>query len=165
MIKKHLDCEPKITEGVFVAENATVIGKVTLEPSSSVWFGAVIRGDVENIHIGQRSNIQDNAVVHTSSGFPTTVGNDVTVGHGAIVHGCTIGNRVLIGMGAIILDGAVIEDDCMIGAGTLVPPGKTIPSGHLAVGSPAKVIRALTEDEKQSLLDSALRYAKYASTY
>lgn len=165
MIIKHLEHEPIIKDKVFVAENASVIGKVTLHHASSIWFGAVLRGDVESISIGERSNIQDNAVVHTSSGFPTTVGNDVTVGHGAIVHGCTIGNRVLIGMGSIILDGAVVEDDCMLGAGTLVPPGKTIPSGHLAVGSPAKIIRALTEDEKQSLLDSALRYAKYASTY
>lgn len=165
MIIKHKENQPLVLDSVFVAENATVIGKVTLEREASIWFGAVLRGDVEAIKIGQRSNIQDNAVVHTSNGFPTTVGDDVTVGHGAIVHGCTIGNRVLVGMGAIILDGAVIEDDCMIGAGTLVPPGKTIPSGHLAVGSPAKIMRELTEAEKQSLKDSALRYATYASTY
>lgn len=165
MIIKHNENTPMIGSDVFIAENATIIGKVTLESESSIWFGAVLRGDVESITIGRKSNIQDNSVVHTSKGHPTIVGDDVTVGHGAIIHGCQIGNRVLVGMGAIILDGAVIEDDCMIGAGTLVPPGKTIPSGYLAVGSPAKVVRELTDAEKQSLIDSANRYANYAISY
>ncbi len=149
----------------FIAESAQVIGSTTLEEDASIWFGAVVRGDVEPIHIGKRTNIQDNAVVHCSKGFNTIIGDDVTIGHGAIVHGCHIGCRVLIGMGAILLDGVKVGDDCIVGAGSLIAPGKEIPSRSLVVGSPAKVVRSLTEEEMASLKASAKHYVTYASEY
>lgn len=165
MVLTHKGETPLIHETSFVAENATLIGKVQLAEDTGVWFGAVIRGDVEQIKIGRGTNIQDNTVVHTSKGYPTTLGEEVTVGHGAIVHGCTIGDRVLVGMGAIILDGAIVESDCMIGAGALIPPGKTIPSKSLVVGSPGKVVRQLTDEELESLKASAKRYIAYSKEY
>lgn len=149
----------------FIAESAQVIGNTTLEEDASVWFGAVVRGDVEPIRIGKRSNVQDNAVVHCSKGFDTIIGDDVTIGHGAIVHGCHIGNRVLIGMGAILLDGVKVGDDCMVGAGSLIAPGKEIPPRSLVVGSPGKVVRTLTDEEMASLKASAAHYVTYASEY
>lgn len=149
----------------FIAESAQVIGNTVLEEDASVWFGAVIRGDVEPIRIGKRTNVQDNAVVHCSKGFNTQIGDDVTIGHGAIVHGCHIGCRVLIGMGAILLDGVKVGDECIIGAGSLIAPGKEIPSRSLVVGSPAKVIRSLTDEEVSSLSVSAAHYVAYASEY
>lgn len=120
----------------------------------------MIRADVDYVEIGKNTNIQDNAVIHNSTGVPTIIGDNVTVGHSAIVHACTIGNNTLIGMGSIILDGAEVGDETIIGAGALVPPGKKIPSGVLAVGSPAKVVRELTEEEKKGLLESAKKYVK-----
>ncbi len=165
MLITHKGQTPVLDESNFIAENASVIGKVSLKGDANVWFGAVIRGDVESIEIGCRSNVQDNSVIHTSKGFPTTIGEDVTIGHGAIVHGCTIGNRVLVGMGAIILDGAKIGDDCMIGAGTLIPPGKEIPANSLVVGSPGKVVRELNQADRDSLVASALRYVAYSKEY
>lgn len=165
MIMTHRENTPVYDDSNFIADNATVIGKVELKTDANVWFGAVIRGDVERIEIGSRSNIQDNCVVHTSKGFPTTIGEDVTVGHGAIVHGCTVGSRVLVGMGAVILDGAVVGDDCMIGAGTLIPPGKVIPPNSLVVGSPGKVVRELNQADRDSLVASASRYVAYSKEY
>lgn len=156
---------PTLSDSNFVAESAQVIGRVSLAEDANVWFGTVIRGDVEPITVGKRTNIQDNAVVHASTGFATSIGDDVTVGHSAIVHGCTIGNQVLIGMGAIVLDGAIIGENCMIGAGSLIPPGKVIPAGSLVVGSPGKVIRSLTDTEIANLKDSAEHYVSYAKEY
>jgi len=156
---------PVISASSFVAETATVIGRVELEDESNIWYGAVLRGDVNTIKIGKRTNIQDNAVVHVADGFATTIGDDVTVGHTAIVHGSTIGNNVLIGMGSIVLDGATIEDNVIIGAGALIPPGKTIPAGSLVVGSPGKVVRALSEAEIESLKHSAEKYVEISRNY
>lgn len=165
MIKGYQGIEPKINETVFVAETADIIGKVTIGKNSNIWYNTVLRADVNTITIGENTNIQDGSVVHISDKFPTVIGNNVTVGHKALVHGCTIGNNTLIGMGSIVLDGAEIGEYTLLGAGSLVPPGKKIPSGVLALGSPAKVVRELTEEEKQNLVESALKYVKVADNY
>lgn len=131
----------------WIAPTATVIGNVKFGEGVGVWFGAVIRGDIDPIVVGADTNLQEHVVVHTDAGFPTTIGAGCTVGHRAIVHGCTIGNNTLIGMGAILLNGARIGDDCLIGAGAMVPEGREIPAGSLVLGLPGKVIRSLTPDE------------------
>ncbi|TXD38222.1 gamma carbonic anhydrase family protein [Lujinxingia vulgaris] len=154
---------PRLDSGVFVAAGAKVIGEVQVGADSSVWYNAVVRGDVCPITIGERTNIQDLSMVHVTSGqFPTVIGDDVTVGHRAIVHGCTIGNRVLVGMGAIVLDGAVIEDECIIAAGALVTPGTHVPAGSMVMGAPGKVVRALSPAERADLLRSAAHYVQMA---
>ncbi len=142
----------------WIAPNATVIGRVRIAPGVGIWFGAVIRGDGEPILIGEDTNIQEHAVLHTDPGFPVRLGKGCTVGHRAIVHGCTVGDNVLIGMGAIALNGAVIGDDCLVGAGALVPEGREIPPGSLVVGTPGRVIRALTADEIARNRASAAHY-------
>jgi carbonic anhydrase/acetyltransferase-like protein (isoleucine patch superfamily) len=156
---------PTLAENVFIDETALVIGRVTLGADVSVWPMTVMRGDVNNISIGARTNIQDGSVCHVTSpnnthpnGFSLNVGEDVTVGHKVILHGCTIGSRVLVGMGAIVMDGVVIPDDVMLAAGCLVSPGKVLESGFLYVGSPAKKSRELTENEKAFLIHSAKHY-------
>lgn len=149
----------------WVAPSATVIGKVALGEDASVWFGAVLRGDTEYIRIGDRSNVQDNAVLHTDAGFPLTVAEGCTIGHGAIVHGCTIGAGSLVGMGAIILNGASIGQSCLIGAGALVTTGTVIPDRSLVLGSPAKVVRQLTDDEVEKLQGSSAHYAANARRF
>lgn len=154
-----------IDKSVFIADGAKVIGDVEICKNGSVWFNAVIRADLGSVKIGENSNVQDNAVVHTSKDFGVQIGDNVTIGHSAIVHGCTVGNNVLIGMGAIVLDGAVIEDNCIIGAGTLVTHGKVIPAGSLAFGNPVKVVRQLTDDEIRSITDNAISYAEKAKNY
>ena len=139
---------------------------MTLGESSSVWFHTVVRGDVNSIRIGRRTNLQDLTVVHVTNGkFGTTVGDDVTVGHRAVLHGCQIGSRVLVGIGAIVLDGVVVEDDCVVAAGALLPPGAHIAAGSLVMGSPAKVKRALTDTERAFLRESAQSYVGYAEEY
>lgn len=165
MMLPYLGVIPKVHETCFVAQNATLIGNVVLEEDVNVWFGAVIRGDVNSIRIGRQTNIQDLVMVHVADGFKCSIGEGVTVGHGAIVHACTIGNNVLIGMGAIVLDGAIIEDNVIIGAGALVPPGKVIPAGSMAIGSPAKVVRDLTPEEILSLQLSAQKYVSLSKNY
>ncbi len=160
MIKSFNNIEPIIDKSCFIAENSSVIGDVVIKKNSSIWYSAVLRGDVENITVGEKTNIQDNATVHTSDGNKTSVGNHVTIGHNAIVHGCTIKDYVLIGMGAIILDGAIINENIIVAAGSIVPPGKIFESGTLVMGSPAKVVRKLTEDEMNSLQRSAEKYVK-----
>ena len=157
---------PRIAERVFIASNATVIGDVEIGPSSSMWFGAVVRGDIYPIRIGARTNIQDNAVVHVTGGESmTSIGDDVTVGHLACLHGCTVGDRCLVGMGSFVLDGAVIEPEAFIAAGTLVPPGMRIPSRSLAMGRPAKVVRSLRDDELANIRSAAEHYVAYAEEY
>lgn len=165
MLIPYKGATPTIFESNFIASSAQIIGQVTLAEDTNIWFGAVIRADVASITIGERTNVQDNAVVHVATGFPTQIGNDVTIGHGAIVHGCTVGDVVLIGMGSIILDGAIIGKETMIGAGTLIPQGKIIPPRSLVMGSPGKVIRTLTETEIVDLKASAEHYVSYAKEY
>ena len=144
----------------WIAPNACVIGKVRLEDEASVWFGAVLRGDNELIHIGERSNVQDGCVFHTDMGFPLTIGEDCTIGHKAILHGCTIGANSLIGMGATILNGAVIGRNCIVGANALIAEGKVIPDNSLVVGMPGKVIRHLDEAAEKGIKDSAANYVR-----
>lgn len=166
-IRTYQGITPQVGEDVFVDELACVSGDVVLEDGASIWPFASLRGDLERIHIGKRSNVQDNASLHTThksdfnpKGAPLNIGDDVTIGHGAICHGCTIGNRVLVGMNAVVLDNAVVEDDVVIGAGTLVAPNKTLESGYLYVGSPAKKARPLTDKEKEFLKYSAENYVR-----
>ncbi|MBQ9837525.1 MAG: gamma carbonic anhydrase family protein [Oscillospiraceae bacterium] len=156
---------PQIHPSTFVAPNATVLGNVMIGKESGIFFGAVIRSESSPITIGDRTNIQDNCILHIDEEFPLVVGNDCTIGHGAILHGCTIGDNTLVGMGAIVLNGAVIGRDCIIGAGALIPQGVAIPDGSLVVGAPGKVRREVTEEEKASSLDTARRYMAEAEEY
>lgn len=159
------ELEPQIDPTCWVAPSADLIGDVRLAPRASLWFGAVIRADNTPIEIGEDSNIQDGATCHSDPGFPLKVGARVTVGHQAILHGCTIGDDCLVGMGARILNGAVLEPECLVGAGALITEGKTFPAGSLIVGSPARVVRQLTSEEKQALRVSAAHYAEKAARY
>lgn len=166
MIVPFQGCWPLIHETAFVAPSADIIGDVEIGSHSSVWFQCVIRGDVNLIRIGSRTNIQDHSILHvTRQKHSLRIGDEVTVGHRVTLHGCTIGNRVLIGMGAIIMDGAKIHDDCIIGAGSLVTQGTEIPSGMLALGSPARVVRSLSVEERAFLKQSAENYVGDAREY
>lgn len=166
MVYKLLDKEPKINNTCFIAHSADIIGDVKIGQESSVWFGAVIRGDGKDVSIGKATNIQDNCAIHEEKYlFPTTIGDYVTVGHGAILHGCIIGNHCLIGMGSIILDGAEIGEYTIVGAGSLITKDKKIPDGVLCMGSPARVIRELTEEEKRSIDISAKHYVQLSREY
>lgn len=155
----------RIDPTAFVAANATVVGDVHIAAEASVWFGSVVRGDVEEIRIGAKTNIQDNSVIHADPGFPCIIGDEVTVGHRAIVHGAKIENRVLIGMGATIMNGAVVGEESIIGAGALVREGQMIPPGSLALGMPAKVVRQLSQEERDRLKLSAFHYAESGREY
>ena len=161
-LDKQLDMflrqRPILGKNVFIAKNATVIGDVTLGAHASVWYGAVLRGDINRIVVGHHSNIQDNAVLHLADDFPCLLGNWVTVGHSAIVHACKVGDEVLVGMGAVILDGAVIGRQSLIGAKALVTQGTKIPPGSLVLGAPAKVVRKLTKEERAGLKWWAEKY-------
>lgn len=150
---------------LFIASTATVLGDVALGEGSSVWFGAVIRGDRDSITIGKDANIQDNAVVHTSRGFPVRVGDSVSVGHGAILHGCQIADRVLVGMGAILMNGSEVGEDSLIGAGAVVTEGTKIPPNSVVLGVPGKVIRTTTPAEREHILTNARQYVKLAQGY
>ena len=166
-VAKQLDTflrkKPTVGKNVFIARGAVVIGDVTLGDYSSVWYNSVVRGDINRIVVGHHSNIQDNAVLHLADDYPCLIGSFVTVGHSAIVHACTVGNEVLVGMGAIILDGAVVGDQRLIGAHALVTPETRIPDGSLVLGSPAKVIRALTNKERSELKVWAQKYVDNAA--
>ncbi len=166
MIYEFLKRTPQFDDSVFVAPSADIIGDVTLGKESSVWFNVTIRGDVNYIKIGDQSNVQDNVCIHVMNQTgPTIIGNEVTIGHGAVVHGCTINDRVLIGINATILDKVVIEPDVIVAAGSLVPPGKTLESGYMYMGSPAKKVRKLTEEELASIPKYAANYVKYSRAY
>jgi len=156
---------PQLGDGAWAAPSADLIGDVRLGARASVWFGAVIRADNTPIVIGDESNIQDGSVCHSDEGFPLTIGARVTVGHQAILHGCTIADDCLIGMGARILNGAIIASECIVGAGALVAEGKTYPTGSLLVGSPARVVRQLSDQERQMLRASAAHRADKAERY
>ena len=149
----------------FIAQNATVIGAVVMHNQTSVWFNAVVRGDNDIITLGERTNIQDAAVVHVDPGVPLTLGKNVSVGHQAMLHGCTIGDGTLVGIGAIIMNHAVIGSGCLIAAGTLIPEGKTYPDGVLILGSPGKVVRELEPEERDELLKNADIYVRRAKLY
>jgi len=159
------DLAPSLGPGAWAAPSADLIGDVRLGARASVWFGAVLRGDNTPLILGDDTNFQDGAIGHSDAGFPLTIGARVTVGHQAILHGCTVHDDVLIGMGAKILNGAVIPPNCLVGAGALVTEGKTFPSGSLIVGTPARVIRELTEGERQALRTSAAHYAEKAAHF
>ena len=163
---------PKLGERVYIDAAATVIGDVALGDDVSVWPGAVIRGDMHKIRIGNRSNVQDNAVLHIThasdfnpGGWPLIIGEDVVIGHRALLHGCTLGNRILVGNGAIVNDGAVVEDEVIIGAGCVVPPGKRLESGYVYVGNPCKQGRALKESERKFFSYSPANYMKLKDQY
>lgn len=154
---------PRLGQGVYIARGATVVGDVTLGNHTSVWYGAVLRGDINRIVVGDYSNIQDNAVVHLADDFGAIIGRHVTVGHAAIVHACTIGDECLVGMGATVLDGAEVGEQCIIGARALVTQRSRIPPGSMVLGSPAKVVRPLTPEERAGLRHWAEKYAANAA--
>jgi carbonic anhydrase/acetyltransferase-like protein (isoleucine patch superfamily) len=159
------DVEPVAAADAWVAPGCHIIGNVTLSAGSSVWFGAVIRGDNETITVGVGSNVQENCVLHTDVGYPLTIGGGCTIGHKAMLHGCTIGDNSLIGMGATVLNGAVIGKDCLIGAGALITEGKVIPDGSLVMGAPGKVVRTLDAAALAGLRSSALHYQENATRF
>jgi carbonic anhydrase/acetyltransferase-like protein (isoleucine patch superfamily) len=156
---------PQLAAGAWAAPSADLIGDVRLGARASVWFGAVLRGDNTPLILGDETNFQDGAVGHSDAGFPLTIGARVTVGHQAILHGCTVEDDCLIGMGARILNGAVIEAECIVGAGALVTEGKHFDRGSLIVGAPARVVRQVTDEERQLLRESAQHYAEKAQRY
>lgn len=166
-LEKQLDTylrrQPRLGEGVYLASTAVVLGDVTIGNYSSVWYNAVARGDINRIVIGNYTNIQDNAVLHLADEFACIIGDWVTVGHSAIVHACTIGNECLIGMGATVLDGAVVGDQCLIGAHTLVPQHMQIPAGSLVLGTPAKIVKQLTPEDRAGLKMWAQKYVDNAA--
>ena len=163
MIRSFLDKKPVLHPEARAADSAALVGDVRLDSRSSVWYGAVLRGDEGSIRVGEGSNIQDQAVLHSDPGFPALVGRDVTVGHGAILHGCTVEDGCLIGMGAILLNGCLIGAGSLVAAGALVTQGAVIPPGSLVMGSPARVVRPLTPEEAASLPASARTYRALAA--
>ncbi|HRY29888.1 MAG TPA: gamma carbonic anhydrase family protein [Elusimicrobiota bacterium] len=165
MIRDLDGVRPEIHDAAFVHEAAVLVGRVRLGADSSVWPCAVLRGDLEEIVVGDRTNIQDGAVLHTDRGYPTTLGSGITVGHGAILHGCRVKDNCLIGMGAVLLNGCVVEEDSMVAAGALLPPGLRVPQGHLAVGVPAKVIRPLEREEVRRIHENAALYVENIKRY
>ncbi len=159
------DISPRLADTAWVADSAQVMGNVELAADSSVWFGAVLRGDTEVIRVGRGSNIQENAVVHADIGFPVTIGENVTVGHQVMLHGCSIGDGSLIGIQAVVLNGAKIGKHCLVGAGALVTEGKEFPDGSMIIGSPAKVVRQLTPEQMAGLDRSAENYVENARRF
>ncbi|MEN9384251.1 MAG: hypothetical protein RL323_1394 [Pseudomonadota bacterium] len=159
------DQAPEVHETAFVADSAQVVGRVSLAADSSVWFGAVLRGDNEPMTIGQGTNIQDGSVLHSDHGFPLTLGENVTVGHKVVLHGCTVGDESLIGIGAVVLNGARIGKNCLVGAGALVTEGKEFPDGSMILGSPAKVVKLLSPEQIEGLRRSARSYVANANRF
>ncbi len=156
---------PRVADSAWVAENALVIGDVSLGEHASVWFGTTVRGDTATITVGAGSNIQDGSVLHADDGLPLTIGAHVTVGHQVMLHGCTVGDESLIGIGAIVLNGAKIGRNCLVGAGALVTEGKEFPDGSMIIGSPAKVVRQLTPEQIEGLRQSAKHYVENAERF
>lgn len=165
MMKTYKDKQPQLHESCYVADNATIVGDVTLKKGSSVWFHSVIRGDKDKIVIGENSNIQDNCTLHIDAGYGIDIGKHVTIGHNAIVHGAKIEDEVLIGMGAILLNGVHIEKHCIVGAGAVVKEHTTIPQGSLVVGCPAKVIKQIDQDAIHNIVKNAQLYVALANDY
>lgn len=156
---------PELGEGAWVADSAQVIGNVRLAPNASVWFGAVLRGDMDAIRVGRNSNVQDNSVLHADDGVPLTIGDDVTIGHQVMLHGCTIGDNTLIGIQSVILNGAKIGRNCIVGAGSVVTEGKEFPDNSLILGAPARVVRTLDEAAARRIAQSAEHYVGNAHRY
>ncbi|MGD8173442.1 gamma carbonic anhydrase family protein [Vibrio sp. TRT 21S02] len=171
-LRSYKGIQPQIGQRVYIDSSAMLVGDIKIGDDSSIWPLVVARGDVNHIHIGKRTNIQDGSVLHVThknkenpNGYPLIIGNDVTVGHKVMLHGCIIKDRVLVGMGAIVLDAVIIEQDVMVGAGSLVPPGKVLESGYLYVGSPVKKARLLTDKERAFLQKSADNYVQNKDDY
>jgi carbonic anhydrase/acetyltransferase-like protein (isoleucine patch superfamily) len=157
---------PRVAADVWLAPTASLIGDVEVGSESSIWFGCVLRGDVHFVRIGERSNLQDGTIVHvTRERFPTRVGSDVTVGHGSIVHGCEVGDGAFIGMRATIMDGAVVEPGAMVAAGALVTPGRVVPAGELWGGTPARLLRPLSDEDREHFVDTSRHYVALAREY
>jgi carbonic anhydrase/acetyltransferase-like protein (isoleucine patch superfamily) len=165
MIYIYNNIKPKITQPAFIADTANIIGDVEIDEDASVWFNAVIRGDVNQIKIGAKTNIQDGSTLHVTETLPLIIGKGVTAGHNVILHACSIGNYSLIGMGSIVLDGASIGNNSLVAAGSVVLQKARIPDGVLVAGVPAKIVRSLTEEEKQLLTESANNYISYAKSF
>lgn len=166
LILPYRGVTPRIAEDAFVAPNATVIGDVHIGAGSSVWFGCVVRGDVHEIRIGERTNIQDGTIVHVTGGkFGTYIGSGITIGHAAVLHACTLEDDCFIGMGSVILDGVVVESQAMVAAGAVVTPGKRVGRGELWAGNPARLLRPLKEEEMAAFAVSAANYARLAGEY
>jgi len=159
------DLVPQLAQGAWVADSAQVIGKVVLEEDASVWFGAILRGDSDELRVGRRSNIQDGTVVHADPGYPVNIGENVTVGHQVMLHGCSVGDNSLIGIKAVVLNGAKIGKNCLVGAGALVTEGKEFPDGWLIVGTPAKAVRQLTPEQIAGLARAAQHYVDNARRF
>lgn len=172
-IRPFKDISPQIAKSAYIDESAVVIGDVKVGEDSSIWCTCVLRGDVNSITVGQRTNVQDGSILHVThknplkhpEGYPLTIGNEVTVAHHVSLHGCTLEDQCFVGMGSIVMDGAVVQTQSMIGAGTLVPPGKVIETGWLYIGSPAKKFRELTEEEMNSFSKLADNYVNYSRDY
>ena len=165
MIYSLGDMRVRAEGDVFIAETAIVIGSVTMKHNSSIWWGAVVRGDYDHVTIGERSNVQDNAVVHMDKDSPVVIGNQVTIGHKAVLHGCTIGNNALIGINSVVMNDAVIGNNCLIGSNALITEGKEIPDGSLVLGSPGKVVRQLSPEEILEVTDFSDRYVRNSERY
>ena len=165
MIYRLADVAPNLTDSNFIAPNATLIGDVTLGAQASIWFNVVIRADLASINIGENTNIQDGSILHVDAKFPMSIGNNVTVGHKVMLHGCTIGENTLIGMNAVILNGAKIGKNCLIGANSLITENMEVPDGHLALGSPAKVVKALDDSTQAMFTKSAMHYVENGQRY
>lgn len=164
-MKRYKDKEPIVDSSVLICESADVIGDVKIATNSSVWYNAVLRGDMAPISIGEYTNIQDGTVVHTHTGHPTIIGDYVTIGHNCILHGCTVENNALIGMGAIVLDGAVVQEGALVAAGCVVPPGKVVPARHLALGNPMVIKKELSEEAVKQNIINAETYVKLAKEH
>lgn len=164
-LERFLSKDPQIPESAYIAAQATLLGDVRVGEQASVWPGCVVRGDINYIEIGDRSNVQDGTIVHLADNYPVIIGSDVTIGHAAIVHACTIEDECLIGMGATILDGAVIGKGSIVGANALVTQRTQVPPGSLALGSPAKVVRSLTEEERGTLSKMAAKYVTVSAAH
>ena len=165
MIRTFLDKKPILNVDVYISETSVIIGDVILKRNTNIWFGAVLRGDVASIIIGEGTNIQENTIIHVDENAQVEVGNGCTIGHGAIIHGCTIGNNTLVGMGSIILNGAEIGNNTIIGAGSLVTQNKKFEDGVLIIGNPAKVVRQLTSEEIENNKKSCLEYIKLSKKF
>ena len=165
MVMEFEGVTPKIDENTYISESVDIIGKVEILENANIWFGTRLRGDMNNIVIGENTNIQENSVVHVDSKSPCIIGNNVTIGHGAIIHGCNIADNVLVGMGSIILNNAKIGNNTIIGAGSLITQGKEFPEGVLILGNPAKVVRKLTQAEIESIQCSADNYVRLSKKY